>query len=131
MARKRESIITAPGVLGLVLAFALLISCGGRGTARTELPPDPPLSVGLGWALVMEAYAPVRQSPSFDVPQSWSARRGSIMKVGESRYDPRGPQEGGTWYSVSGPEGSGWIHSFSVEIHPSEARAKNAAAALR
>lgn len=117
-------------VLFTLLVFTAIVtaSCGrGRSGATPQLPADPPLSTAAGWALVADGYAVIRSAPDPDAGNVGNARKGSVARVEESRFDARGSGEGGTWYLITLPEGKGWVHASSLQLYPSEARARRAA----
>lgn len=122
----------------IVLVLVLLAGCRARGGTSVPLPSEPLLSGGMGWALVVSAYAPLRAAPDKEAAQSGTMRRGEIREIAESRFDRQGPDSGGIWYltkpaaNAADPatSTSGWLHSSDISLYPNEARAANAAEAM-
>lgn len=114
----------------VAIAVICLFSLQGcsRGLSKNlNLPPDPSFSSEIGWALVVSAYAKVKNEPKADSNDISLIRSGTLFEVEERRIDPLGQEEGGLWYKYKDSALSGWIHSADLSVFSSVDQAKKAA----
>ena len=99
----------------------------------------PPITGGLGWAVVKDAYVRLKESPSDSAKDLDHLRRGGVFildarKLGgdSSSATDRGSLASPTiWYGISAEGAKGWVHGSELDIYASQAQAEKAAASYR
>ena len=96
-----------PRMSMLAAAALLLLSCGGASGRNISLPADPPLSGGMGFALVKASYIRLKAEPSTMAADLGNLRDGTLVELvgrklgllaGDEAKD--GAEAEGLWYRV-------------------------------
>lgn len=113
-----------------ILLSALLVGCFQGGSVRVvEVPPTPPLSRPLGWAVVVPSYAQVYDSPGAGAVVLGYYRRSVVVPVTERRIE-RTRNDAVRWIRNGGTE-PGWIKEIDLHVFDAEAKARTAAEELK
>jgi hypothetical protein len=126
----------------IVLAALAASSCDRLGSGSLKLQPTPVLSGGLGYAVVKEAYARLKESPSDSSRDVDHLRRGGVYRLDERRLDgadaaasqqASGSSDAqvGIWYAIDSAGTKGWVRESELDIYGSQAQAEKAASAYR
>lgn len=118
----------------LILSTLALASCSRAG--EIKLPATPPLTGGLGWAVVKDSYVRLKESPAELSRDIDHLQRGSVFKLEEREL---GKKERGSgdddapklWYRLESELGKGWVIDAELDIYSTEAQAKKAAESYR
>jgi hypothetical protein len=110
-----------PPFLVLLSLLLILGSCGVRERSLS-LPSDPPLSRGLGWALVGESYLRLLAEPVGGASESGLLRDGAVAKI-EARAIGKGEGLSGPWYLLEAEEGRGWAPGTAIVLYESREQA--------
>ena len=117
-------------IFASILFSALIAGCFKGGTLRVlDVPPTPPLSRSLGWAVVVPSYSQVYDSPGADGVVLGYYRRSVVVPVTERRIE-RTKNDAVRWIRNVGTE-PGWIKESDLQVFDSEAKARTAAEELR
>jgi hypothetical protein len=119
-----------------LFAAALSFSCARGPGGSIELPATPPLSGGLGWGLVKDAYVRLKESPSMNAKDLNHLRRGGVYRL-EARGFGDAAASGGPsikselWFEIEADGVKGWALGSSIDVFSTERQAKRAASELR
>jgi hypothetical protein len=119
---------TAISLFLLVLLALACASCFRLGERSLKLPANPVLTGGLGWAVVKEAYARLKESPSDSARDLDHLRRGGIFRLDSREL---GSVDRGIWYGIESEGVKGWVRESELDIFDSQAQAERAAASYR
>jgi len=96
-----------PRISMLAAAALLLVSCGRSAGRNISLPADPPLSGGMGFALVKASYIRLKAEPSVRAADLGNLRDGTLVELvgrelGLQAEDEAkaGAEAEGLWYRV-------------------------------
>lgn len=119
-------------LLSITAVLAVISSCKGRDwTESLVLEPNPVLTAGIGYGLVLEEYARIKDAPGPEGKDEANARRGDVvMLTGRTRIEGEGSGTG-LWYAVEGQGYSGWLSIAFLSVYKSRAEAERAAGELR
>jgi hypothetical protein len=124
-----------------VAEYLLLISCLTAGflscdrmrDGSIKLEANPPLSAGMGWALVKEAYVRLKESPSEASKDLDHLRKGLVIRLEGRELGP--PDQAAStakatvWYQIESEGVEGWVRDGELDIYASKAQAEKAATA--
>ena len=96
-----------------------------------NLPTEPILSGGIGWAVVTSSYARISSAPDKSAPDSGTLRKGTIFQCLESKLDPATAESGGIWYRYDDAGLKGWVYSSDIQLCDTRTRAETLAKMLR
>lgn len=138
-------------------ALLLLLSCGGASGRNISLPADPPLSGGMGFALVKASYIRLKAEPSAMAADLGNLRDGTLVELvgrelGLQAGDEAkaGMEAEGLWYRVrvvaepsaakvagqasssaartdSAAAQEGWVRDAELEVFTTRSQAERAA----
>jgi hypothetical protein len=113
----------------LALLSILAFSCSAARGNYLKLDPTPPLSGGPGWAVVMDAYARLKDSPSPVAKDLSHLRRGELLEVlGRDLGPEAAPGQRGVWYKLKVDNVEGWVQAESLDVFPTKDQATLTAA---
>jgi len=120
----------------LILVVAGLSSCLRMEAGSLKLEANPPLSGGLGWAVVKEAYVRLKESPADASRDLDHLRRGVVFRLEGRQLGPgeatdRAPGATTVWYGIESEGVKGWVRETVLDVYQSQAQAEKAAAAYR
>lgn len=111
-----------PWTLALALSL-FLFSCSRGPESGLVLPQDPPLSGGLGWALVSDSYVRPRAEPRVAAAELGYLRDGQVAEL-------TGRAAGsGLWYRLKAEGLEGWVPAAAITVFSTKAQAERAASA--
>ena len=116
--------------IALFLSAVAFASCSRMG--EIKLPATPPLTGGLGWAVVKNSYVRLKESPSVDARDINHLHRGAVFGLMARELGPResGSRESDKprlWYKIEADGVEGWVSDFQLDIYSSRAQADKAA----
>ena len=107
--------------------FSCLISCTNRTTLDSIiLPPDSAVNDADRFAVIVETYISLKDSPGASGIIVNHARRKEIYEVTGTQFVSR-DSESELWVHLT----DGWLQRSCVELYPSRAKAETAAARLK
>jgi hypothetical protein len=107
--------------------FSCLISCTNRTTLDSIiLPPDSAVNDADRFAVIVETYISLKDSPGANGIIVNHARRKEIYEVTGTQFVSR-DSESELWVHLT----DGWLQRSCVELYPSRAKAETAAARLK
>ena len=112
---------TAKILLFVLLALAVLAtaSCSRMGESTLKLQPNPPLSGGIGWAVVKDAYVRLKEGPSDSTQDIDHLRRGSVYRLDAREFgagdDTARASGRDVWYGIDVEGAKGWIRDSELE----------------
>jgi len=114
----------------VVLSFfscLFLFSCTNRTTLESIiLPPDSAVNDADRFAVIVETYISLKDSPGPNGIIVNHARRKEIYEVTGTQFVSK-DSESELWVHLT----DGWLHRSCVELYPSRAKAETAAARLK
>lgn len=117
-------------IFATIFLPALLSGCFQGGALRDlNLPPTPPLSRSLGWAVVVPSYAQVYDSSGASSVVLGYYRRAVVVPVSERRIERS--KSGGVRWILNGGSEPGWIKESDLQVFETEAKARTAAEDLK
>lgn len=122
--------------------FAALVllaaaSCSRFGESSLKLQANPPLSGGLGWAVVKGAYVRLKESPSDAAKDLDHLRRGGLFRLDARERGQSGGEssakgdDAGLWYGLESEGIKGWVRDSELDVYASKAQAEKAASIYR
>jgi hypothetical protein len=113
-----------------LISILSLVACS-RGYSRLNLPTEPILSGGIGWAVVTTSYARLSSLPQKGAPDVGTLRRGTVFQCLESKLDADTAESGGIWYRFDNSETKGWVFSSDLVLCDTNERALSLAKSLQ
>jgi hypothetical protein len=110
------------------LAILASSSCGVRMPKSLPMDQNPVFSGGIGWIVVSQAYARIKEEPRTDAPDVGHLRGGDIQAVEGRERDPRA---GLTWYRIGLGGSAGWLTGDQAVFFDSRDAAERAAGRYR
>lgn len=123
MIRNRQSVIYN---IIVPCFFFCLVSCTNRPTLDIILPSDSAVNDADRFAVIVETYISLKDSPGVDGIIVNHARRKEIYEVTGTQFVSRN-SESELWVHLT----DGWLQRSCVELYPSRAKAETAAARLK
>lgn len=112
-------------VLSCVLLF--LFSCGRASEKSVTLPANPPLSGGLGWAVISDSYVRLKSEPREAAADLAYLRDKTLAEVrGREREKDGATESGAMWYHLRLDEGEGWVRGDELLLYSSREQAERA-----
>ena len=126
-------------ILGWILALSLTLasaSCLPSGSGPIKLPANAPLSRGLGWAVVKDAYARLKAKPDESSSDLDNLRRGDVFRLDAREFGPTVTDASGRahtslWYGLTADGHEGWVSDAELDVYSSETQAEKASAELK
>lgn len=112
-----------PRISMLAAAALLLVSCGRSAGRNISLPADPPLSGGMGFALVKASYIRLKAEPSVRASDLGNLRDGTLVELVGRELGLQAEDE-----AKAGAEAEGLWYRVRVVAEPSAAKATAAKA---
>lgn len=107
--------------------FSCLFSCTNRATLDSViLPPDSAVNDADRFAVIVETYISLKDSPGANGIIVNHARRKEIYEVTGTQFVSK-DSESELWVHLT----DGWLQRSFVELYPSRAKAETAAARLK
>lgn len=117
----------------LCLVALLTASCSRLGGGSIRLDSNPPLSGGLGWAVVKAAYVRLKDTPSESAKDLDHLRKGLVFRL-EARQLGLPDESAGkatVWFQIETEGASGWVRGEELDVYASQGQAEKAAQAYR
>jgi len=108
-----------------VLCAVALPACKKETPITVQLEPSPPLSGGIGWAVVTIAWVRLKTEPGHASTDAAFVRRQDILEL-VGRVRRSGGRDAGIWFQVKLAEASGWIHESAVVRYQTREQAEYA-----
>ena len=118
--------------LFLLLALSAA-GCSRLGDGSIKLGSNPPLSAGLGWAVVKDAYVRLKDSPAETAKDIDHLRKGLVFRL-EARalgLPDAATGKATLWYQVAAEGTEGWVRDAELDVYASQAQAELADQAYR
>lgn len=115
-------------IAAVLLILASLASCSRSRESSPALEPTPPLSGGMGFALVQGAYVRLKAAPSSEAVDLTHLRKGEILAV-EGRDLGQAGDAQGVWYRLKAESAEGWAREEDLKVFETRAQAELAAKA--
>ena len=112
-----------PRISMLAAAALLLVSCGRSAGRNISLPADPPLSGGMGFALVKASYIRLKAEPSVRALDLGNLRDGTLVELVGRELGLQTEDE-----AKAGAEAEGLWYRVRVVAEPSAAKSPGQAA---
>lgn len=118
----------------LFLSAFALASCSRAN--EIKLPATPPLTGGLGWAVVKDSYVRLKESPAESSRDLDHLHRGSVFKLEERELGKKDKGAGDDdkpklWYKLESELGKGWVIDSELDIYSTQAQAEKASESYR
>jgi hypothetical protein len=122
-----------PRATTLFLIALLAASCSRLGGGTIKLDSNPPLSGGLGWAVVKDAYVRLKDAPSESAKDLDHLRKGLVLSL-EARQLGLPDESTGKatfWFQIQTEGADGWVRGEELDVYASRGQAEKAAQAYR
>lgn len=117
--------------IGVIVLFIIALSLFFAATAgckpRIHLPEDNSLTGGAKWLVISSLYCQMKAEPSAASMDRGLLRKGTVLKIEESRFSKAENEQGTIWFKVQTEGQSAWVSIRDAQTFSTEMQARNAA----
>ncbi|MEN6491644.1 MAG: hypothetical protein ABFC85_06580 [Rectinema sp.] len=114
-------------ILSIILASLFISGSIASCKPRIRLPEDNSLGGSNQWLVISSLYCQLKSEPSGASHDLGILRRGTILKIMESKFSTDEGDQGTLWFKVQNAGQSGWVSIREAQTYSSETQARNAA----
>lgn len=114
-------------ILSLIIASSLFLAATAGCKPRIRLPEDSSMTGGAKWLVISSLYCQMKAEPSAASLDRELLRKGTVLKIEESRFSTAENEQGTLWFKVQNEGQSGWVSIRDAQTYSTEMQARNAA----
>jgi hypothetical protein len=112
----------------IIILVLILLSAGIAGCKpKIRLPADSSLGGSNQWLVISSLYCQLKSAPSGASRDLGILRRGTVLKIMESKYSTDESDQGTLWFRTQDTGQSGWVSIRDANTYSSETQARSAA----